>query len=210
LGVTAFCVHFLERKDDMGHATENQLVYACVIADKLGIDRPANDFVECMRFISKYRPLFLQVVREENKKERERNKYTSENDIFGYRTFSEHFGKTLTEVVSEDLNALYGVYCFLEDDDIIYIGKSYNLGERILSSFRERIAQAPINRVMYRSFETKADTNIMELLLIAENKPRLNMDCNVDDLPMLFDSKIDILEDFNDIQELIEWEGEDE
>lgn len=190
----------------MGHATENQLAYACVIADKLGIDRPANDFVECMRFISEYKPLFEQVCREEN----EKNKYTSEKDIFGYRTFSEYFGVDLTEIVSEDLNALYGVYCFLEDDDILYIGKSYNLGRRILSSFRERIAQAPINRVMYRSFETKADTNIMELLLIAENKPRLNADCNVDDLPMLFDSKIDILEDFTDIQELIEWEGEDE
>jgi hypothetical protein len=190
----------------MGHATENQLAYACAIADKLGIDRPANDFVKCMRFISEYKPLFEQVCREEN----EKNKYTSEKDIFGYRTFSEKFGMDLTEIVSEDLNALYGVYCFLEDDDILYIGKSYNLGRRILSSFRERIAQAPINRVMYRSFETKADTNIMELLLIAENKPRLNADCNVDDVPKLFDSKIDILEDFNDIQELIEWEGEDE
>lgn len=191
----------------MGHATENQLAYACVIADKLGIDRPANDFVECMRFISEYKPLFSQVVREEN----EKNKYTSEKDIFGYRTFSEYFGIDLTEMVSEYLDGLYGVYCLLEDDKILYIGKSYNLGRRILSSFRERREQAPINRVMYHAFETKADTNIMELLLIAENKPRLNMDCNVDDLPILFNSKIDILEDFNDIQEFLEeLEGEDE
>jgi hypothetical protein len=48
----------------------------------------------------------------------------------------------------------------------------------------------------------------MELLLIAENKPRLNMDCNVDDLPELFDSEIDILEDFTDIQEFLDNEGE--
>lgn len=193
----------------MGYATEKQLVYACVIADKLGIDRPANDFVECMRFISEYRPLFLQVVREENKKEHEKNKYTSENDIFGYRTFSETFGEDLTEMVSEYLDGVYGVYCFLEDDNILYIGKSYNLGKRILSSFRKRIEQAHINRVMYRAFETKADTNIMELLLIAENKPRLNTDCNVDDLPKLFDSDIDILKDFRDIREFM-WEEEDE
>lgn len=194
----------------MGYATEKQLVYACVIADKLGIDRPANDFVECMRFISEYRSLFLQAVHEENKRENEKNKYTSEHDIYGYRTFSEHFGMHLTELVSEYLNGVYGIYCFLEDDDILYIGKSYNLGKRILSSFRERIRQAPINRVLYRSLGTKADTNIMELLLIAENKPRLNTDCNVNDLPELFDSEIDILEDFTDIQEFLDNEGEDE
>ena len=194
----------------MGYATGKQLVYACVIADKLGIDRPTNDFVECMRFISEYRPLFLQVVREENEKEAERNKYTSEHDIYGYRAFSEHFGRHLTELVSEYLDGVYGIYCFLEDDNILYIGKSYNLGKRILSSFRERIGQAPINRVMYRSLGTKADTNIMELLLIAENKPRLNTDCNVDDLPMLFYSNIDIAKDFRNIQEFIEWEREGE
>jgi hypothetical protein len=194
----------------MGYATEKQLVYAYVIADKLGVDRPANDFVECMRFISEYRPLFLQAVREENKRENEKNKYTSEHDIYGYRTFSEHFGRQLTELVSEYLDGVYGIYCFLEDDDILYIGKSYNLGKRILSSFRERIGQAPINRVLYHSLETKADTNIMELLLIAENKPRLNADCNVDDLPKLFDSEIDIVKDFRNIQEFIEWEREGE
>ena len=100
----------------------------------------------------------------------------------------------------DNLYKVPGVYAFIgENNTILYIGKSVDLSQRITSSYRERKNSAKIERVMYYAVNNIADTNILEILLIAENNPVLNEDCKTEDSPELFHSGIDILRDFSEI-----------
>lgn len=100
----------------------------------------------------------------------------------------------------DNLYKVHGVYAFIgEDNTILYIGKSIDLSQRITSSYRERKNSAKITRVMFYAVNNIADTNILEILLIAENNPVLNEDCKTEDSPELFHSGIDILRDFSEI-----------
>ena len=100
----------------------------------------------------------------------------------------------------DNLYKVPGVYAFIgENNTILYIGKSVDLSQRITSSYRERKNSAKIERVMFYAVNNIADTNILEILLIAENNPVLNEDCKTEDSPELFHSEIDILRDFSEI-----------
>jgi len=66
-----------------------------------------------------------------------------------------------------------GVYkLYNRDKKIIYIGKSYHIGKRILTSTRERKAYF----YNYCLTKSRADTDLLEIYLILTEKPHLNGD----------------------------------
>lgn len=81
----------------------------------------------------------------------------------------------------------YGVYKFFDADyKLLYIGKSYHLGERIPTSLRGRKA----TYFSYIITETQADANILEQYFIATEKPLSNGEGLTIDLPtFLIDHK---------------------
>ena len=87
----------------------------------------------------------------------------------------------------EYLTYVHGLY-FLYDENkkLIYIGKSKNLGSRILDSAKERQGFY----LKYKLPLTKSDTNILELYYISKLKPVLNSESKeVDDTTFEIDYK---------------------
>ena len=87
-----------------------------------------------------------------------------------------------------------GVYMFLFEDRIYYIGQSINIGSRIVSSYQERFCinkkeffdgkSKPFTDRIYMRFlevENKSDLLILESYLIAIHKPILNKSGNFED-----------------------------
>ena len=110
------------------------------------------------------------------------------------------------------LDVLYkksGLYAFLNElDEVVYIGKSINLLDRIPSSYRERCRYSNISKIMYYVDDNIANVNILELLLISEYEPVLNTDCKTEHKSTLFSSGIDIKTDFVELEEFVFAEGE--
>lgn len=167
--------------------TAKQKEYAFSIADALKIKRPKGDSYDFYCFIGenqdKVKPVF----------EKEREEFDS-MDVLRYFP---NITQNDLEEWRDKLNGKHGVYAFLgASDEIYYIGKSKNLFSRIPSSFSERRKQAPIKKIAYYTLDNMADTNILEIVLITENKPQLNGESNCDDAPEMFHSKIDVIKDF--------------
>lgn len=102
----------------------------------------------------------------------------------------------------EYLTYVHGLY-FLYDENknLIYIGKSKNLGSRILNSVKERQGFY----LKYKLPLTKSDTNILELYYISKLKPVLNSESKeVDDTTFEIDYKFLEESDFILIKEKIE------
>lgn len=102
----------------------------------------------------------------------------------------------------ESLTNVHGLY-FLYDENrnLIYIGKSKNLGSRILNSVKERQGFY----LKYKLPLTKSDTNILELYYISKLKPVLNSESKeVDDTTFEIDYKFLEESDFILIKEKIE------
>lgn len=60
-----------------------------------------------------------------------------------------------------------------DNDELVYIGKSKNLINRIASSIQEKKA----TKYRYALLESDADMNIYEIYYISKYKPKLNIDC---------------------------------
>ena len=102
----------------------------------------------------------------------------------------------------ENLLNVHGLY-FLYDENknLIYIGKSKNLGSRILDSTKERQGFY----LKYKLPLTKSDTNILELYYISKFKPKLNSESKeIDDTTIKIDYKFLEESDFILIKEKIE------
>lgn len=100
--------------------------------------------------------------------------------------------------LSEEILALFdeltykkGLY-FLYDQDkkLIYIGKSINLGARLITSIKDRKPYY----AKYKLTKSMSDANILELFYIAKYKPILNKDCKEMD-EVNFDIKYSFLEE---------------
>jgi len=96
----------------------------------------------------------------------------------------------------------HGVYIFSIKGEYKYIGKSVNLGARIVQSYQERFCMKrniffdgkykPMTAdvfVQYLETETKSDLLVLESYLIAKYKPILNRDGKFDDATTI---KIDV------------------
>lgn len=172
----------------MGKATEKQLSYAYAIADELGLNRPLDDFKECQIFISTHKEEYDRAIR------------VTSIGCYDFKRLADCIGKYTFEWMIDNLFHKAGIYCFAHDKQILYIGKSINLADRIAESYYERSRYGDINRILYYITPTKSDAHILEIVLIAENKPPLNSDCKTDDYPKLFQSNIDIFRDFKEIK----------
>ena len=177
----------------MGKATQKQIDYAYAIADYLEIERPETTFEDCQLFISENIDRY---------KEKRKN-IAHELINMGHPCYKEYVG-TLGELavswVEENLHHVPGVYAFLgKRNKVLYIGKSIDLAGRIPMSFVERKGRAEIKRVMYYITPTKSDASVLEMLLITENKPKLNTDGLFKDKPQMYKSGIDIKRDFKEI-----------
>ena len=164
-------------------ATTKMIEYARAIASKLRLDEPDfSSFNETSSFISEHSVIFKRMVNNERLA-------NSLSTVYG--EVEKHFSDDFLEM----LNCLYevkGLYIFWVDDEVVYIGKSINLQERIYSSLKERIRNAPITHVTSLATITEADMHIGEVLLITEYKPKLNVDCVCGDVSDRFKSGVDL------------------
>lgn len=142
--------------------------YAKAISEELGLKEPNYEsFTSVFRFIDDYK-----------------DKYNKErfNKVIPIRAdyiSSKKKGKNLCEKLAPLLKELYGkhgCYVLWEGSQIVYVGKSINLAERIQTSVMERNRQKKITAVTPIVTATEADTHILELVLISELKPILNSD----------------------------------
>lgn len=110
---------------------------------------------------------------------------------------------TLSEEFIDELNGLilvHGLYfLYNENKELIYIGKSKNLSERIPASVKERKA----HYLKYKLTNTMSDTNILELYYIAKFKPALNRDSKEID-----DTSIEINYSFKEESDFIKIRGD--
>lgn len=84
--------------------------------------------------------------------------------------YTDEFINNLTK-----LNNRSGVYkLYDKNQKLIYIGKSYNLSNRLMSSIDERKA----NYCTYSIIDNKANTDLYEVYYINKLNPILNTDCN--------------------------------
>ena len=101
------------------------------------------------------------------------------------------FNEDTCLMICEKLHRKSGIYFLWSGKELVYIGKSINLGDRILSSAKERNGgDILITHISYKVIENKADVHILEPLLITKYKPKLNTEFYTEDTSELFDTKI--------------------
>lgn len=172
-------------------ASIKQVDYANAISDICDLGFHFNEtstYEQVSNFILKHKKEYIQKIwrREilENEKVYPGNDLTKESLIF----------------ICDNLYDKHGVYAFIGDNnEILYVGKSTDLSQRITSSYAERRSQAHIKRILYYVEDNMSDVSILEICLICENKPRLNTESKFDDFPTRYSSGIDILRDFDEI-----------
>ena len=178
----------MKHKLQFKEPSESQINYAYAIADVLELDKPIGDSYVFWKFINTNKPKYVAFF-EKQKKENTIERFLR------YRPVEiplKNFKKQIEKLYKQS-----GVYAFLgKDNELLYIGKSIDLSNRIPSSLNERRRVAFVNAVLYYPVETEADTNILEIMLIAENKPILNGESNSKDYPIMYHSNINIIKDF--------------
>ena len=89
-----------------------------------------------------------------------------------------------------------GCYAFVGgNNELFYIGKSDDLAKRIPTSYKERRDAVKIKKIMVYKTRTEEEATFLEAMLIAENKPTLNVvgiDNDVEE-----SCGIDVLRDFH-------------
>lgn len=167
--------------------SRKQKDYAYAIADALKIKRPKGDAYDFYKFIA-------------NNKEKSKSKFKAQSHDLDVETAFMYIPAMKQEEFRskfECLSGKHGIYAFLgENDELYYIGKSNNLFSRIPTSYNERRKSAPIKTIAYYEVDNMADVNILEIVLISENKPMLNGESNSEEYPTMFHSNIDIAKDF--------------
>lgn len=160
--------------------TDKMKAYAEAISTQLDIKSPDyNDFEATSKFIGKHKEEYLKSFNCEWYKE-----IIKRNKKFKYE-------EQLTYIASRIANA-WGCYVLWHNDEIVYVGKSTNLADRIVTSTLERNEQEKITGITILKTETVADMHILEPFLITNLKPRLNKEFMCEDTPKIFDSTVNI------------------
>lgn len=180
-----------EKHNDSRLASIRQIDYANTISDicNIGVyfDENSNS-KEVSEFIRRYKEVY--------------------NNAIWRKSICEHTGiEEYNDIpiksmlfICDNLYRKHGLYSFIGDnEEILYIGKSVDISQRIPSSYKERRNGCNIKKIMYYTSENMADVNVLEILLIVEYKPKLNTESNTDDTPTMFHSGIDIIRDFHEI-----------
>lgn len=72
------------------------------------------------------------------------------------------------------VNKVQGIYMLLSCDEVVYIGKSTNINNRVNGHYRER--EKEFDAVHAYSVPSDADMHVLEIYLINEYKPKYNKD----------------------------------
>ncbi len=181
-------------------ASIRQIDFANTISDicNIGAHFDKNSTHEQISaFIKKYKGVYKQV--------------TWRNSVCG-QAISEYAGDIPKEsmlFICDNLYGKHGLYAFIgEDEKVLYIGKSFDISQRIPTSYKERGNRKNIKKIMYYINDNMADVNVLEILLIEEYAPALNTDCKTNEKPSMFHSGIDILKDFKEIPYFVSDETE--
>lgn len=166
----------------MSAPTEKMVQYAVAIADALNLDLPdLYDFGSVSRFIGEYANYYKQYM-----------KY--QGIVSDLSTLQQSVSKRFSDAFIDRIGRCYqnvsGLYFFFADEKLLYVGKSINLSERIITSFRERYTfRKDINMVGVIEMPNLADLQIAEPYFISKLKPLMNKEFNVKDHPVMFHSE---------------------
>ena len=165
----------------MSEPTEKMIEYAIAIADNLGLDMPDfYDFGSVSRFIGKYANSYREYMKQQNF-------YSDIGSL--QQTISKKFSDAFIDRIAYSYQNVSGLYFLFANEDLLYIGKSINLSERILSSFRQRYTfRKDINMVGVIEIPNLADLQMAEPYFISTLKPLMNKEFNVKDHPVAFHS----------------------
>jgi excinuclease ABC subunit C len=86
-------------------------------------------------------------------------------------------------VKKKNINAIPktpGVYVFLKEKNILYIGKAANLRDRVRShfaqpSYRDNLFMSQVNKIGYSETQSEIDALLLESQLIKKNQPKYNV-----------------------------------
>ncbi len=145
-------------------ATDKMIEYAKAIAKKLDIEEPDfSNFENTSFFLSCFAPRYKA----------EMISYSSAFPAYKEWNFSENFLYYLSTKMG-----LYGLFFFWENDKIVYVGKSKNLGKQTYASLLVKLEQTSITHVSCLTTDIEADMHIMEAIVVTEIKPKLNTNYN--------------------------------
>jgi hypothetical protein len=173
--------------------TDKMINFARIISEILKIDLPdLTSYQVTHQFINDNADEYWEVVTVVNddmlintQLEDIKHKYKLELDI-------DNFIAKLNKI-----NKVRGVYLLWSGNNLVYIGKSKNLRNRIISSIYERTSdKLPITAVTPIQTITEADMHILEPLLISEYKPILNSEFSCSDYSNHFKSNMELSEMF--------------
>lgn len=160
--------------------TEKMIDYATAIAKELNLKMPDfSNYNETSIFIDKY-------CQKYNKKMSDKRISEMLVDLDFERLSTEFLH------IFNMLEHKKGVYVFWNNNEIVYIGKSLNLQERICTSLKERLSSTEITHFFPIVTDNEADMHILEVVLITEYKPLLNIDCNCKDKSNRFSSGLNL------------------
>jgi len=142
-----------------------------------GTDEIISDLKTCVKYISAEALEYFN-----SKKDPEHFIYWDEK-VGKYRTLSPDYLKLQKSIF--DVAGIYFLYDHTRS--LIYIGKSYHLWKRILSSCLERKA----SYCSYTIIGNKADTDIYEMYFISKLKPLENGTGKTDDSPTIVLPELD-------------------
>ena len=98
--------------------------------------------------------------------------------------------------ITLEYNGVPGCYAFIDENrKLLYIGKSENLAKRIPSSYKERRDIVNIKMILAYKTKTETEAQYLEAMLIAENKPLLNIAGADNDVAE--SCGVDVLRDFH-------------
>ena len=177
--------------DDISNKAEYFGVYDPVNTvtwdSKVFIGGSVNDFISKIRSLKEDYEIFYEKLRTSEDLENEwldlsevpqrilKRKKLAPLDIS--RHCSDEYSREFEALVEELVGACGNYFLYDKHGELIYIGRSINLGMRIASSVVERRA----DKVEVAITETQSDATVYEMYYISKCKPNLNVDANYPD-----------------------------
>lgn len=163
----------------MGNASKKILDYAITIYERVGGDFPDScESKDICKFISDNEEKYIKMIEIDSLMTK-----MNQIEIKINRRFSFDLIERLIEIMGKNK----GIYFFFVGSEIVYIGKSFDLMNRIFTSMQERLFyNQNIDGILIVEFTNDSDLNIAEPYLISKFKPCMNKEFSTKDLPRTF------------------------
>ena len=162
--------------------TENQINYANFLAKKFKVKLPKEKTKKSyFNFIALYDTKFKKFLKTSESKYEELKNIERREYYFCEKNFW---------LIKEKLQEVSGVYFLWNNDELVYIGKSIDLSNRIINSIKERQTSIHITHFSYYRINNYADMHITEPILITKYKPKLNTEFGTIDVSRKYKTNI--------------------